>query len=399
MATSYSLLYHCWIFSLKPLKSGSTTEYVDYPVTNGKMARGTDFEPNVEFNTEDYEGHSGIKTLTLQSDRVSVTAEPQYSHGVVFGECLEEYCYMITGSYEDLIDAATGEEPTEDTEAFKWVFYQDLANPKPLPFATLINQYKATLRDAIVYDNAMMSEFGITIDDKGVSCSVKFKSDAPLMNQPNQTSTTVPLRKLGKQDIKMYIAPVDVTLTDSNKAQYAYDCIISNELTFNTNPEDSTCLNTEFGKNSSDEGTFESSGKAEIKWNPKSAFLIDEYYSGAGKYHGVKPTVEPLFKQILIEAKGGKITTVGSGATAKDIHCELDIHLPYVEITKCDTPESGSEKKTINIEYAHRVDLANPTESPVKFTIVTPVGELAFGEQLTIDKSKEGISTIEGIDL
>ena len=69
MATSYSLLYHCWQFALKPLDQ-STGETVDYPVTNGKMARGTDFEPSIKFETEDYEGHSGIKELVLQSDRV-----------------------------------------------------------------------------------------------------------------------------------------------------------------------------------------------------------------------------------------------------------------------------------------------------------------------------------------
>lgn len=396
MATSYSLLYHCWQFALKPLTEGG--DFVDYPVTNGKMARGTDFEPNIEFETEDYEGHSGIKELVLQSDRVKVTAEPEYSHGVVFGECLEEYLYMITGSHDDVKDAATGIAPTEDPSgAYLWRFYQNLTNPKPLPRATLINQYSATCRDAVVFDNAMMNEFGVSMDDKGVNLSVKFMSDAPLMNQPNQTMQTVDLVKLGKEDVRIYIAPTNVTLTDLNKEQYVYDCVMSNEITFKTNLEESDCLNTPFGKNTSDEGKFETEGKAEIKWNPKAAFLEDEYYSG--KAHGVSPTTEPLMKQILIESYGKTIATVsgeGEGDPDTEIKAMLSIHLPKVEITKCNTQYAGEDNKTLEIEYAHR---QNGTVSPVEFKVVTPLDELCYGVEFTPDNSKVGSTTIAGVDI
>lgn len=385
MATSYSLLYHLWQFALKPLDP-STGEPVTYPVTNGKMARGTDFEPNIEFETEDYEGHSGIKELVLQSDRVKVTAEPEYSHGAVFGECLEEYLYMITGSHDPVNKLADG--------AYEWRFFQNLSNPKPLPKATLINQYSATLRDAVVFDNAMMNELGITMDDKGVALSVKYMSDAPLMNQPNQNMNTVDLVKLGKEDIRIYIAPVDVELTGENKQQYAYDCIMSNELTFKTNLEESDCLNTPFGKNTSDEGKFETEGKAEIKWNPKAAFLEDEYYSG--KAHGVKATTEPLMKQILIEAYGKTIATVDEGGETREIKAMLGIKLPKVEITKCNTQYSGEENKSLEIEYAHR---QNGTITPVEFKVITPLEELLYGTEFTPDNQYEGNTTIVGVDL
>ena len=396
MATSYSLLYHCWQFALKPLNSSGET--VDYPVTNGKMARGTDFEPNIEFETEDYEGHSGIKELVLQSDRVKVTAEPEYSHGVVFGECLEEYLYMITGSHDAVKDAATGAAPGDDPSgAYLWRFYQNLTNPKPLPKATLINQYSATLRDAVVFDDAMMNELGITMDDKGVNLSVKFMSNAPLLNQPNQTMNTVDLVKLGKEDVRIYIAPTDVTITDANKEQYAYDCIMSNELTFKTNLEESDCLNTPFGKNTSDEGKFETEGKSEIKWNPKAAFLEDEYYSGA--VHGVRPTTNPLMKQILIEAYGKTIAVVEGeeeGDPDTEIKAMLSIRLPKVEITKCNTQYAGEDNKTLEIEYAHR---QNGTNSPVEFKVITPLDELCYGEEFTPNETYVGNSTIIGVDL
>lgn len=390
MATSYSNSFHAWGLGIKPRNADGTS--VDYPVTAMIMARGTDFEPNIDFETDDYEGHSGTKTLVLQSDRKSITVEPEYTHGVVFGECQEEYWYLTLGNYTRTkhgtnVDLTAQELSSDDDIPVQWVFNQDLLNPKPLPRATLTNQYMMTLRDAVVFDDCVMNEYSIKADNDNVECTVKFKSSAPLMNQPNQVINVAPaLNKLGKEDIRVYILDLDTDfdeLTDSQKLALQYDCVMSLDMSFNTNIDDNECLNTEFGKMSGDEGKFEGTGSFEIKWNPTSAFLIDEYYSG--EKHGVRPTTEPLFKQIIVEMYG---STIGETQTRNSI----SIKLPKVEITKADSGMSGEDTKTLSVEYSIR---ENGTVSPVTTTIVSPLKELHIGSQLTIDETKVGYANTD----
>ena len=390
MATSYSESFHSWGLGLKEQNADGTS--VDYPVTAMIMARGTDFEHNTEFETDDYEGHSGTKTLVLQSDRKTVTAEPEYSHGVVFGECQEEYWFLTLGSYErtkygTANDLSSSDLEAEDDFAVQWVFSQDLSDPKPLPRCTLTNQYMMTNRDAVIFDDCMMNEYSISVSNDGITCNPKFKSSAPLMNQPNQLLNTAPkLNKLGKDDIRVYIVDTNVafdSLTSEQKSALQYDCIMSLEMNFNNNIEDSECLNTEFGKNSGDEGKFEGDGNIELKWNPTSAFLIDEYYSGAK--HGVRPTTEPLFKQIIVEMYG---SVIGETQDRNMIR----IKLPKVEITNADSGMSGDETKTLQVEYSIR---ENGSVSPVETTIVSALRELHYGEELTIDTSKVGYASTD----
>ena len=56
MATSYLESFHAWGLGLKERNPDGTS--VSYPVTAMIMARGTDFEHNTEFETDDYEGQS-----------------------------------------------------------------------------------------------------------------------------------------------------------------------------------------------------------------------------------------------------------------------------------------------------------------------------------------------------
>lgn len=389
VAVSFSKTYHAWLFTLKQLLPSG--EYPDYPVAGGIIVRGTDFESGTEIESEDFEGHTGTDTLVIQSDRTKAVSAPQYKHGVLFGECIEEYCYMVTGSHDPVVPAVTGA-----TTAKKWRFFKDVVNPKPLPVATLINQYAATLRDARIYDNAMMDELGIELSDNGWEVTCNYKSDAEIPNQPNQPRTIAPvLRKLGKEDVKIYVAPVGVELNDSNKADYEYDCALSNSITLKNNLEDSDCLNTPFGKNVADKGKFEIEGDMEIKWNPKAAFLEDEWYTG--QPHGVHVTTESLFKQILIEAKGGLIETVEEGGDTIPVHASFSIHLPKVEITNVDPGNlSGDDKKTLKVEYQLR---DNNTGTPIEFNIISDLAALHYGTQLAIDTSKVGDTTIDGVDL
>lgn len=387
MAT-YNKKYHNWLFALKEATDGV---YPDYPVAGGILARGTDFEDNTEITTEDWTGHTGGDSLVIQSDRTKAASAPQYTHKVLFGECIEEYLYMALGTHDTPTAAVTNA-----TTAKKWKIYKDASNAVIPPVATLINQYAATLRDAQIYDNAMMNTLELKVDNEGWTVTPTFETDAVILNQPNQPRTIASnVYKLPKANTKMYIAPTNVTLTDSNKATYAYDCLLSNTLTINNNLEDSDCLNTPFGKNHADKGDFEVEGQAEFNWNPSAAFLYDEWY--AHSVHGVYASEEPLFKQILIECEGAIIETVGSGAQAVDVHCGMKIWLPYVEISKVDQGSlSGEDKRTLTASYNIR---ANGSTNPIEVTIINALSALHYGTELSIDTSKVGNSTISGVDI
>ena len=389
MATSYSKSFHCWGLGLKPRNASGTFD--NTPVTAMIMARGTDFEPNVEFESEDYEGHSGTKTLVLQSDRTSVTSEPEYSHGLVFGECQEEYWYMLLGSATPTTTTGTAltqaQINSDDIIPVKWEFKQDLLNPQILPRATLTNQYMMTKMDAVVFDDCVMNEFSISAGDDGVSCECHFKSSAPYKNQPNQLiNTPTELNKLGKEDIRVYILDTNVNfdnLSDAEKLELQYDCVMSLEMNFNNNFDDEACLNTEFGKFAGDEGQFEADGSFEIKWNLKSAFLEDEFY--AGEKHGVKATSNSLFKQVIVEMYGKKI----GDTTERNM---IRIRLPRVEITDASSDMAGDDTKTLNVEYSVR---ENGSMSPVITTIISPLKELHYGSTLEIDETHVGDSTTD----
>lgn len=389
---SYALPYHSWQIGVK--KETDTT-----PVTSEIMCRGTDFEQNRDFKTQDYEGHSGVKGLTLQSDRTSITTEPQFEHGVVFGECQEEYWYLLLGSYDTptlatIKDSTQGQTKTA-TKAYNWHIFQDVAHPKPLPTATICNGYSMTTYDAVIFDECKMSELEFKVEDKGVSDKVKFMSNAPIRNQHNQLKKIAPiLAKLGKEKVKIYVAPIDVTLTAENKEDYAFDCIMSHDLTFKTNLTESACLNTPFGESPADEGKFEGSAKMELKWNEKSKLLEDEYYSG--KKYGTKATSQSLFKQVLIECTGGTIETITkTDGTKEDINYFLGIHMPKVEITKCETQLSGDKVKTLETEYSIRED---GLVSAVDVKMITTLADIHYGSPLTLATTEAETYATTGTD-
>jgi len=385
------LPYHSWSMGCKP-------DEIEGAVTGEIMCRGTDFDQNREFKTQDYEGHSGVKSLILQSDRTSITTEPQFEHGVVFGECQEEYWYLMLGSTDTpaLVSIPDGAGTKEAVGAYKHKFYQNVANPKPLPVCTLVNQYAMTLFDAVVFDEAKLNELEFKVEDKGVSNKLKFMSDAPIRNQHNQLKKVAPkLAKLNKENIKIYIAPVDVELTDANKEEYSYDCITSHDLTLKNNLKASSCLNTPFGKSPADEGKFEGTAKMEFKWNAKSKLLEDEYYSG--KKFGTDATAESLFKQVLIECEGATIETVTlTDGTKKDIKYGLSIKMPKVEITKCETQLAGDKVKTIEAEYAIRED---GLQSAITVEMITTLPKLHYGSALTLNTTAQAESyATTGVD-
>lgn len=399
MSKSFSLTFHRWSLAIIP-------EGVNGPVYGGIMARGTKFDGNTKVDDTEYQGHMGTKTLTLQNDRTAVTAEPQYTHGAIFGELFEDYWKLLLGGSDEPVTVATAVPGTGETtfNVYKWKFYQDLVNGGELPRCTLINAYNGVSKsanDARIYDNALMSEFGLTIDDKGIELQPKFSSNAPIINQPNPTMTTASeLSKLGLSNVKVYMCdPESITgfnlLTIWEDAQnevtttvgttgkkpselldlYLYGCVLSSENTWKTNPSEDACIGNKFGTSSADPGAFEDEGKLEVLWNANSKIIMNKWYTGTAD--GTDPTDQSCFQQILI-TMGGR-TLAKKGATVeitKDINEYCNVYMPNIEITDAQSDESGDDTKTIKLEYGVR-ELG--TVSPVTVTMQSKLAALHYG--------------------
>ena len=368
--TGFNESFHYWSIALKE-KDDQTGEYPSVPVRGGIMARGSAFEGEPTVETNDWEGHTGSKSIVLASDRTSASAEPQWEQKAMFGEFFEDGWYMLLGSYEKKTVALDG---TGSGNVYEWKFYQDLVNPSPLPIATIINGYGAVDNDAITYDNAKMSELEYEISDDGINLTYTFGSDAPILNQANPVRTVgQSLSKLGVQNIHIYIGDfgTDLTeLTEEQLATYDYGCVISSTNSFNTNLEDFLCLGTPFGKAMKDEGKFENDGELEIQWNEKSQHLIDKWYTGVND--GDVITEDNYFAEILITGTNRKLGEV----SGEDVYESFAMYLPKVEVTKAWSDLSGDETKTINIEYNL---VNNGTVSPVNIDILSQLEDLHWG--------------------
>lgn len=368
--TGFNESFHYWSIALK-VKDEQTGEYPSLPVRGGIMARGSAFEGEPTVDTNDWEGHTGSKSIVIASDRTSASAEPQWEQKAMFGEFFEDSWYMLLGSYEKKTVALDG---TGSGNVYEWKFYQDLLNPQPLPIATIINGYGAVDNDAITYDNAKMSELEYEINDDGINLTYTFGSDAPILNQANPVRTVgQSLSKLGVQNIHIYIADfgTDLTeLTEEQLATYDYGCVISSTNSFNTNLEDFLCLGTPFGKAMKDEGNFENDGELEIQWNEKSQHLIDKWYTGVND--GDVITEDNYFAEILITGTNRNLGKV----SGEDVYESFAMYLPKVEITKAWSDLSGDETKTINIEYNL---VGNGTVSPVNIDILSQLEDLHWG--------------------
>lgn len=376
MVKSYSKTYHRWNVALKPTDA-------TYPASmGGKTARGTDFEGEPDMDTTDWEGHTGTKTIKLGSDRTSVTSEPEFEQKLVFGECAEEYFFMLLGNVDNNGTLSNTPTPTTLVQAqgdtvgiYEWNFAQNLTNPTPIPKSTIVNTYNVAINgtainDSIIYDNCTISELELNIDDDGVTIHPTWRSDAPIINQPNPvTSFGEHISKIGTGSVEFYMADFGTNLNEKTNEQlalYKYDCLVSASNTFNTNLDDFTCLGSEFGANASDEGNFEMDGEAEIIWNEKSQHLIDKWYTGEA--NGTHITQESQYQEVLIRL---------NGKTLNDDYTELfEMYFPKVELMKAWSDLSGDDTKTINVEY----NLAyNGSVSPVKVKFISNTDELTYG--------------------
>lgn len=374
MSKSYSEIPHYWTVGIIPENSTS-------PVYGGCMAEGTDFDNNLKLEDEEVTGHTGTKTLKLDSERVSMTAEPEYECKPIFGQLFEDYFYMLLGSSTVSEAIPLTDANSQTLNAYNWTFYQDILNPKPLPRSTIINGYNVVENgvstNASLYDNALMSEFEIKISDKGMTLAPKWVSNAPLIDQPNPARVTQSTwSRLGTEGLHVYIADYGTGLdtADATALEAAeVNCLLSFEDKFETNPSEDACLGNAFGTSQADEGEFSDKGKMEMKWNQESRHLINKWYAGSST--GTKPTTDSCFQELYLVFEGKTLgtTTAPPNTVTKE---KFSLYYPKILLSKSETTESGDGTKPVKLEFNIVQD---GTKSAITAKFTSKLQALHFG--------------------
>jgi hypothetical protein len=330
-----NLSYHYWTLGIKP--AGKTA-----PEDPLIMIPGTEFDPGKEIEHEEDKGHTGGASLTMGMDRKKAASSPNFTDKARYQQGLEDMWYLLYGDVTGPVPAIAGA-----TLAKKYTFAVNVADPADPPLCTLHNGYAKTANDAFVYDNCMLNELEVKFkNDEAMTITPSFVGDYPKFKQPNP-ARVIPTKKVKIRPGQtiLYYAPVGVTLTDENKADYAIPCVLEGNVKINNNAESEPCAGDDFGTETKNMGQRESNGGFTVPWTDATKNMEAEYQSGA--VDGTTVTEEPLRKQIMIESIGELIETVSE----EDVFYSQKILIPDATITKCESPQSGDERKSIDVEY------------------------------------------------
>jgi len=361
--SEFSLTYHYWGLGLHPVGS-------DGPVQPAIMTPGTAFEGEPNFDTEEYNGHTGVDTLLMEEDRTTSDTNPTWEQGMVLEEGQNAYFYMALGSYTKTL-------VTGATDSFEWEFFKDGVNQVSLPLATVMNGYGATTNDAIKYNNCMLKELELTWDDTGCKSKITMASAAPIIqqNNPARTRALNPTRLL-KGKTRIFIASdTEPSLYDSlddlsSIEKYEVTCFITNSLKLTNEATQSPCHGVVPQKQKPIEGKKVKDGSLEMLWNEESKKLYAEWYTGTS--NGTDPNFVPIFKQILIVTDGKVLETVGGD----EVRSSQVIYIPKTQISNVPLPLSGEDTKTLTVE--HKV-VTDGLTSPVFVRTVCNMVDLPWG--------------------
>jgi hypothetical protein len=334
-AIAPNLAYHYWALGIKP--TGKTA--AEDPLI---MIPGTEFEPEKEIEHDDDLGHTGSASLNMGMDRIKAASSPNFQDKARYGQGWEDYFYLLYGDVTGPVPAVSGA-----TKAKKYTFTVNVSAPADPPLCTLYNGYAKTADDAYLYDNCMLNELEISFkNDEPMTVKPSFVADYPLLNQTNP-ARVVPTKKVKIRPGQtiLYYAPTNVTLTEVNKATYAIPCVIEGNLKVNHNAESEPCAGDVFGTETKNMGIRESEGGFTVPWTSATKGIEAEYESGSEA--GTQVTEEPLRKQIMIESIGPVIETVSE----ENVFYKTKILIPDVTITKAESPQSGDERKSIDVEF------------------------------------------------
>ena len=355
MSNSSSLKYHYWYGGVKALNL--TTE-ADMLV----MIRGSEFEPNKEISYEDDNGHMGTSSTLISNYRSEATSEPEFQDYLRYCEGWEDILLCAIGSDngEGAIDKST-----LTNGVYQYNYGINQVKPQAPYFMTLKNGYSLTDNDAWLYEDCLMDSLEVSGSNTDApTYDAKFISNYPKFRQPN-VARTIPATTIFPKphDVKLYIAPVGTYADIDAISSYAYPCYTDWNLTISKNVTGTPCSDDDFGTSTKTVGDLQAEFSCTLLWNELNKRMEYDFASASEDDNATTVSTDNYYRTIWIVATGSKI-----GST--DYNYQTIFKLPKVNMTKVDSPQSGTDEKTLEIEGTATGD------SFVEATVTTSLSDL-----------------------
>jgi len=372
--------------------------------------RQTGFEDGNEIETETDEGHTGVSNLDMGSYRTTAESSPSWEDKFRYGEGLEDYFYLLLGTY-------TKQAHATGTDVYDFHFEMPPDVDKELPLATIYNGFAKTQTDARVFNHALLNELEINFSaDEAPTINPTFVSDYNNFNLLNPTRSFPTNSYFAKAvHTQVYVGAVGASAEEM--LQVPIDCFTEASITINHNAESQSCHADEFGKNTKIMGAREAEGSITMPWVDGTK-LFEPEYEAFNKY-GHVVSEEITHKQVWFRAYGGSIprwsnsNTIAEGekiietnTTTVDgqevttytidtgIPFECLIKCPVCELTNVESPKSGDEAKDLTMEFKI---LEKPEQSYLSVDMVTFLSDLHIdNEGTTLDALKASEAQITG---
>lgn len=333
------------------------------PAAPKVFPRYKDYDPSLKIGTDKNQGHMGMDTIDISNDRNQAEANPSFEDTFRFGEGLEDWIYLLTGSYD-------GPEPAvlNAVTAKKYKFYLDSLNPVDLPRATILQGYNWKTAKAELYDDVVVNSMELTLDRKETpTFKVDTVSNYPLFNQTEPTRVFPPVEyRLKSSQGKVWLADVGDSLATIKASDPLDYTKCSAEFKNNVEASDAG----EYGKPKKDKKPFEGNVKITTAFSEALMGLEAEFNTGSAT--GTNVTEESVYKQVYIEYAGRKIETVAG----QDVRAMMGILIPKIDLTDVSSPKAGDDSKDITIEGDI---MNNGLSNPYEINIVSPLSALHFG--------------------
>ena len=341
-----NLSYHFWGMNIR--KFDSTTE----PTSVGVFIRGSEFTHGKEIEMQDDEGHMGTSTTKISTYRSKASASPSFTDRCRYKEGWEDVWLLLlgSGSHSDSTPY-TIDQTTVTTGVYKYVFSVDTAQPNDPYFATLFNGFGKTSADAYKYEDCLLSEFELSgSNEEAPTYTTTFASNYPKFNQTNPVRSYPTTTQFPKSaDVKIYIAPKLTSGTyvlgtagsgEVSIDSYEYPCYQDWSLSVNNNIESVPCSGDDFGESTKVLGNREGTFSITLPWTSATKGLEYKFMGGSTNATGV--TTENDEKTVWIVMTGSTISSTYKYQTI--------IKIPSITMTAVDSPQSGSDAKTLQLE-------------------------------------------------
>jgi hypothetical protein len=334
------------------------------PVSPTVFPRYKDYDPSLKISTDKNQGHMGMDTIDISNDRNKAEANPSFEDTFRFGEGLEDFLFLLTGSYDTPAPAVVGA-----LTAKKYRFYLNSLAPVDLPRATILQGYNWKTAKAELYDDVVVNSMEFTLDRTDTPT---FKADTvsnyPLFNQTEPTRVFPPVEyRLKASQGKVYLAEVGDSLATVKATEPLDYTKCTAEFKNNVEASDAG----DYGKPKKDKKPFEGTVKITTAFTEALMNLEAEFNTGLET--GTNVTEESVYKQVYIEFTGRKIETV-SGA---DVRSMMGILIPKLDLTDVSTPKAGDDAKDITIEGDI---MSNGISNPYEISLISPLADLHFSE-------------------